>query len=340
MSGTSLDGIDLVYVRLSYNGSWQFQVVHKQTVSYTDDWTLKLQQAIQLDDLQLDVLNKAYTSYLAGVINSFIQEHTIVHITAVCTHGHTVYHEPAMGRTLQIGNLPVLAQLLQLRVVCDFRKEDVAMGGQGAPLVPVGDALLFANYSHCLNLGGFANISSTVHSKRVAFDICPVNVVLNRFARLLGAAYDCDGAFAKAGKINHKVVHDLNALSYYQQAAPKSLGMEWVNFYIWDLLKAEENPHDALATFVEHIAVQIARVTTNASQVLVTGGGAYNLFLMDRIRAYSKVHYVVPSPEIIEFKEAIIFGFLGVLRLRNQHNCLASVTGAPVDHCSGMIYVP
>lgn len=340
MSGTSLDGIDLVYVSLLYNGSWQFQIIHSQTVSYDADWKRRLGQALQLDDYHLENLNKEYTSYLASVINSFIHDYEIVNVTAVCSHGHTVYHQPVLGRTLQIGNLPVLAQLLQLQVVCDFRKADVAMGGQGAPLVPVGDVLLFAKYSHCLNLGGFANISSTSHGQHVAFDICPVNVVLNHFASLLGAAYDRDGAFAKAGKVNHHVLNNLNALTYYQQSAPKSLGMEWVNNYIWDLFKTEKNMQDILATFIEHIAIQIASVTQGTAQVLVTGGGAYNRYLMDRLRAHSSANYVLPPPEIIEFKEAIIFAFLGVLRLRNQHNCLASVTGAPVDHCSGEIYVP
>ncbi|MDP5100648.1 MAG: anhydro-N-acetylmuramic acid kinase, partial [Nonlabens sp.] len=341
MSGTSLDGVDLVHMHLVRQSTYTFHILHTQTVSYNKEWKSRLANAINLSEHDLVSLNKDYTQLLATIINEFISANHIKELVCVCSHGHTIYHEPALGRTLQIGNLPQLATLLQQRVVCDFRIADVALGGQGAPLVPIGDKLLFSDYTHCLNLGGFANISFEHNHRRVAFDICPVNVVLNHYALLLGKMYDEGGAFAKAGKVNTAILKQLNDLEYYHLEAPKSLGMEWVNEHVWKILdQLLDEDLDKLATFTEHIAIQIVKAVGDATSVLVTGGGAYNTFLLQRLSAHSKTQFIVPQPAIVEFKEAIIFGLLGVLRLRNEPNCLASVTGAPYDHISGVVYVP
>jgi anhydro-N-acetylmuramic acid kinase len=340
MSGTSLDGVDLVYLSLVRETTWDFHIKVAQTVPYTDFWKQRLATAMQLDTERLHTLNVDYTDLLADIINSFLVANSINDILAVCSHGHTVYHDPVLGKTLQIGNLERLSRLIGLRLVCDFRTQDVHLGGQGAPLVPIGDELLFSEYAYCLNLGGFANVSFLKNGNRVAFDICPVNVVLNQIAALLGKEYDDNGAFAKAGNCNHLALNALNNLEFYKLPAPKSLGMEWVNRYVWAILDQVEHPQDKLATVVEHVAMQIAKAIATQGTVLITGGGAYNAFLIARLRFYSNAQFVLPKQEIIEFKEAVIFALLGVLRLRNEPNCLGSVTGAPMNHCSGKIYVP
>lgn len=340
MSGTSLDGIDLIHVSLVRNASFNFHVHKALTIPYTDYWVQKLKNAALLSEIDLKELNTAYTVYLAQVINDFMSTHAIKDILCICSHGHTILHNPAQGYTLQIGNLPQLATMVNQRVVCDFRVADVALGGQGAPLVPIGDALLFSDYTYCLNLGGFANVSFDLNGHRIAYDICPVNVVMNHYARMLGKMFDDDGAFAKAGKVITPVLSTLNALTYYHQSPPKSLGIEWVNLEIWSILDVIPHVEDRIATFLEHIAYQIAQAFTNDGVVLVTGGGAYNSYLIKRVNHHANRTLIVPDSIIIEFKEAIIFSLLGVLRLRNEINCLASVTGAIKNHSSGEIYYP
>lgn len=340
MSGTSLDAIDIVHLHLVRKESWSFHILHMKSVEYPEFWTNRLTRGIDLSNSDLKSLDEDYTIYLASTIKAFIFNNNIQDLLAICSHGHTIHHRPDIGETLQIGNLPQIAQHIDLPVICDFRTQDVMLGGQGAPLVPIGDKLLYSNYNACLNLGGFANVSSEKNHNRVAYDICPVNVVLNKYALMLGREYDDGGAFAKAGKVNSLILKELNKLVYYKLSPPKSLGMEWVNENIWSLLQSLKNPKDALATFTEHIAIQIASNLSVNSTVLITGGGAYNSFLINRIRLHSSADLIVPDPNIVEYKEAIIFALLGVLRLRNENNILSSVTGASKDHCSGRIYLP
>ena len=340
MSGTSLDGVDLAYVKITIAPRYSYTFLATQTVPYARDWQDRLQRAVHDNKEGLHQLNIEYTHYLTDVIQEFIKNNSIHKLDAVCSHGHTILHQPEQGVTLQIGNLPELAHQLKATVVCDFRVQDVALGGQGAPLVPIGDQLLFDTYDYCLNLGGFANCSyADSGGKRIAYDICPVNVVLNRYARELGKAYDDKGAFAKAGTVQPPLLQKLNALSFYKMAPPKSLGIEWVQDTVFPLLKPTENtPIDILATFTEHIAMQLAMQFEPHSSILVTGGGAYNTHLIERITAYNKIDIRVPDAQLIEYKEALIFGLLGVLRLCNEINCLSSVTGATQDHSSGCIY--
>lgn len=235
-----------------------------------------------------------------------------------------------------------MANELQQTVICDFRIQDVKLGGQGAPLVPIGDKLLFGNYTYCLNLGGFANLSFDVNNVRIAYDICPVNILLNQYIGVLGFEFDDKGEVAKSGTVNSSLLSELNSIKYYSDKPPKSLGLEWVKKHIIPVIDAYKlDTKDILRTFVEHIAIQISKQFSikNAS-ILITGGGAYNLFLIERIKSYSNVNIVIPSTKLIEFKEALIFGFLGVLRYRNEANCLSSVTGASKDHSSGKILQP
>lgn len=340
MSGTSLDGIDLVHVNITKRDAWSFEIITQDCISYSADWKKRLQQADSLNDAGLQSLNEDYTKLLAGVCNSFIKEYHVESILAICSHGHTILHQPHNGFTLQIGNLPALAQLTNHRIVCDFRVQDVQLGGQGAPLVPIGDQLLFADYDYCLNLGGFANLSFEQNGQRAAYDICAVNVVLNHYATVLGKEYDANGAFAKAGSPQPQQLKQLNELPYYSLQAPKSLGIEWVRKNVFPILQSIRKPEDALATYTAHAAVQISKNMLRGSSVLVTGGGAYNGFLMDQIAENNNLKITIPEAKIVEYKEALIFAFLGVLRLRNENNCLSSVTGASRDHSSGQIYTP
>lgn len=341
MSGTSLDGVDIAFVKISTNSRYTAEIVTAITVPYTEAWVQKLKDGINQSPEHLAILNEEYTVYLGQCISQFIDDNNIKNLNAVCSHGHTILHQPDAGITLQIGNLPKLATAINHTVVCDFRVEDVALGGQGAPLVPIGDQLLFGEYDYCLNLGGFANVSSEKDGGRLAYDICPVNVVLNIYAQRLGEPYDNGGAFAKAGAINLELLKRLNALPFYAKSAPKSLGMEWVNTHILPILEdSYSNPMDILATFTEHVAIQLAAQFKEGSSVLVTGGGAFNSYLLERVAFYKAVKIVLPESKLIEFKEALVFGLLGLLKLEGAINCLSSVTGARKDHSSGMVYYP
>lgn len=343
MSGTSLDGIDLVYASFSFDKDWVFKLKYTETISYTIYWFDILERLVDFSIEELHDIDKKYTLYLSKVINEFIDEFNIKNIDAVCSHGHTALHKPEKGLTYQIGNLSRIADLLNRVVVCDFRIRDVELGGQGAPLVPIGDQLLFSKYDYCMNLGGFANISAEINNTRIAYDICPVNIVLNHYARQLDFDFDDEGKIASTGNVNDELLHQLNALKYYRKDYPKSLGLEWVKINIITLIDSFSiSIKDILRTFVVHVAVQISKeINTKVnSSVLVTGGGVFNLFLIQQIQSYTTNKIVIPSKEIIEYKEALIFGFLGVLRLRNEVNCLSSVTGAKRNHSSGKIFYP
>lgn len=344
MSGTSLDGVDLVYVTLSLqDGKWSFEIEQGQTAPYADAWRKKLKTALTLNKEELDVLDEQYTVYLAQVITAFIQEYALETVDFVCSHGHTILHRPDLGYTVQIGNLPILADLIQQKVVCDFRVQDVILGGQGAPLVPIGDRLLFGDYDACLNLGGFANVSyENQLNYRIAYDVCPVNVLLNEQAQRCGLLYDDEGKLAQQGQVDLTLLEALNGLDYYTKTPPKSLGVEFVTSHIKPLLAL--HPHtaeDYLATFVEHIAMQMAQgiQLPQGATILVTGGGALNCYLMERIRFYAPSYqFEIPQSLLINYKEALIFALLGVLKVRDEVNTLASVTGAQYDHSSGVIY--
>lgn len=343
MSGTSLDGVDLAYIAFAKADKWTFDIKYAETVSYSSQWKQRFQQAVELQKKELQILNEDYTELLAELIQDFItkiSETTYFEgIDLVCSHGHTVLHQPENGITLQIGNLPELAQKLKKTVVCDFRIQDVKLGGQGAPLVPIGDRLLFQHYDYCLNLGGFANISFEEKGNRLAFDVCPVNIVLNHLTEKLGFPFDDGGKIAQAGNVSDELLKKLNGLNFYKLPHPKSLGLEWVHKEVFPLLgKSGLKVEDQISTFTEHIALQLAAVFKPDSSVLVTGGGAYNGFLLERLKHHNNLNLVLPNKKIIEFKEALIFGLLGVLKMRSEVNCLASVTGAKRDHSSGEIY--
>lgn len=340
MSGTSLDGLDLVYVSIDAS-DWNFEILESLTLPYTNKWFDALKTSVNLDLDAIKDLDKKYTVYLAEALNQFIKKHTITELDFISSHGHTVLHQPENGLTYQIGNLSNLSSMTGQKVICDFRVQDVKLCGQGAPLVPIGDRLLFGDYSYCLNLGGFANISFENNNKRIAYDICPANIVLNHYCESINLKYDDKGKMASQGFIHSDLLKDLNSLNFYTLKHPKSLGLEWVKAEIFPLIASYDiSITDILRTFIEHIAVQITSELKSDKSLLITGGGAFNDFLISRIEALSSCDIVIPSDAIVNYKEALIFALLGVLKDRGEINCLSSVTGAPHNHSSGRIFIP
>ena len=341
MSGTSLVGVDLAHIHFTViDGKWEFEILESETVSYSDNWVQQLKTAVDFSEVELEKLNQDYTVLLASIIKTFIEKNNLQNLDAVCSHGHTILHQPQNGFTLQIGNLPEIAKLIGQNVVCDFRVQDVQLGGQGAPLVPIGDRILFSDYDYCLNLGGFSNVSFEQNGSRIAFDISPVNTVLNFYANKLGLDYDDKGTISKSGKLNADLLSELNALDYYKKSFPKSLGFEFVKETVMPMMEKYNIPtEDNMHTFTEHIAIQTSSaLPTKSGKLLATGGGTYNDFLMERMKFHlPQLEIIIPYKKTIEFKEALIFALLGVLKLRNEINVLSSVTGAKHDHSSGVI---
>ncbi|MBI1288283.1 MAG: anhydro-N-acetylmuramic acid kinase [Flavobacteriales bacterium] len=344
MSGTSLDGLDLCLAEFDFDGKWGFRIIHADCVNYNEHWRKKLATAHNLSDEELRQLHVEFGQFIGENVNSFLQKNQLAKPELVCSHGHTVFHQPENVITVQIGDGRIIADITGITCVNDFRSLDVSLGGQGAPLVPVGDELLFSEFDACLNLGGFSNISFKEDGERRAFDICPVNIVLNELANRLGHPFDHNGELARSGKLNEALLDRLNSLDLYKEDIRPSLAREWVETVVTPLLKESSLTEvDLMRTFVEHVAIQIARVVERKApggRVLVTGGGAYNSFLMERMNAYCLADLIIPDKQTIEFKEALIFAFLGVLRVNDETNVLRSVTGASRDSCSGTVYQP
>ena len=341
MSGTSLDGLDLVATEFwQKKEKWNFKIVLAKTISYSQNWQNWLSCSPTLSGEKLIELHSKYGRFLGNETKQFINE-TGFKPDLIASHGHTVFHQPEKGFTYQIGNGADVAVITGITTVSDFRTGDVALGGQGAPLVPIGDKLLFSDYKYCLNLGGFANISFEENNRRIAFDICPVNFILNHFAEKQGLQFDKNGELGKSGKVEIKLLEKLNQIDFYQEQPPKSLGREWVeNIFMPVLNNTGISDNDKLRTVYEHIAQQITRISAGSGKMLVTGGGAFNSFLIERIKNLTNAEIVIPSNEIVNFKEALIFAFLGVLKICGQNNCLSSVTGAKHDHSSGIVFQP
>ncbi|MGA9639090.1 anhydro-N-acetylmuramic acid kinase [Flavobacterium sp.] len=342
MSGTSLDGVDLAQIEFTItNNQWNFEIIHCETIAYNRSWISILKNAITFAEDDLQELNHDYTLLLSSIISNFIEKHQIKDIDAISSHGHTILHQPHIGYTLQIGNLPEIAKLTKQTVVCDFRVQDVQLGGQGAPLVPIGDQILFSKYNYCMNLGGFSNVSFEENGNRIAFDISPVNTILNYYANQLGMDYDDKGQISSTGEIQNELLKELNSLNFYQQKYPKSLGFEFVKEIVLPMIESYPIAiKDKLATFTEHIAVQIALALPNKNSTLfITGGGAYNDYLIESIKNHlPEMKIIIPEATILEYKEALIFGLLGVLKLREEVNVLGTVTGAKKNHSSGFVY--
>ena len=339
MSGTSLDGLDIALCEFEENNNtFSFKILEAITVDYSSEWKSKLRNAPNLSGLDLSLLDNHFGALTGNFIKQFISDNQIKNIDYIASHGHTVFHQPEKNFTLQIGSGINIATLTQITTINDFRSKDISLGGQGAPLVPIGDKLLFSEYDYCLNLGGFSNVSFEENNRRVAFDIAPVNLALNYYAEKLGFEYDRNGESGESGEIISPLLIKLNQIPYYSKDFPKSLGKEWLDKEFLPLILEYKNTKDILRTLYEHISIQIASVLKKEnSKTLVTGGGAFNSFLMERIRAHSVSEIIIPDKKTIDFKEALIFAFLAYLRVQNIPNVLKSVTGATHNSCSGNI---
>ena len=323
------------------NDNWTYQIVECDTISYSNEMISKLKNGIHFTKTELLELNIEYTNLLGNIISEFIIKNKISNLDAICSHGHTILHQPENGFTLQIGNLPEIAKITNQKIVCNFRVQDVLFGGQGAPLVPIGDKILFSEFDYCLNLGGFSNISYEKNKERIAFDISAVNTVLNFYANTFGLEYDDKGEISASGNLNSELFNELNNLEFYQKTFPKSLGFEFVKEIILPILENYPiSTEDKMSTFTEHIAFQIGKILQNQTgKLLISGGGVYNDFLIERIKNYlPTIEVIIPNDKTIKYKEALIFALLGVLKLRNEINVLASVTGAKQNHSSGEVF--
>jgi anhydro-N-acetylmuramic acid kinase len=351
MSGSSLDGLDMAYVLLQENGGkWSYEIVKAECFEYSAEWKKRLQYATELSALHYQLLHAEYGHYTGKEIKRFIDQNNLHHqVALICSHGHTTFHLPGKGMTAQLGDGAAIAAETGLPVVTDLRAMDVAFGGQGAPIVPIGEKLLFADYDYFLNLGGIANISIKTNDKYIAFDVCAANRVLNMLAEKKGFLFDEDGKIAASGKVNEDLLNKLNILDYYNKPYPKSLANSFGIEIVYPIIQQSViSIEDAMRTYVEHVVIQIknaivnCQLPTNNCQLLLTGGGAFNKFLIERLTKILKrigISIILPDENVIKFKEALIMALIGVLRWRDEYNVLSSVTGAKRDSIGGAIWM-
>lgn len=352
MSGSSLDGLDIAYAEFQEtSGKWNFEIKAVTCYPYHDEWIERLRNATMLKALDYQLLHTAYGHYIGEVVNRFIDENNLHHqVQLVSSHGHTTFHEPSHKMTSQLGDGAAIAAVTGINTVCELRALDLARGGHGAPIVPVGEKLLLGDYQLFLNLGGIANISFNNPDRYIAFDVCPANRVLNMLSAEANKAFDEGGQMASRGQIDEKLLSMLNGLDYYSMPYPKSLSNDFGVHVVYTLIKNKKiRSEDALRTYVEHVAFQIKRaidlapIAVSGGRLLATGGGAHNDFLVQRINHFLGeygIEVVVPEKRIIDFKEAIIMALIGVLRWREEANIFASVTGASADSVGGAVWIP
>lgn len=357
MSGSSLDGLDIVYAEFHESaGKWTYEIKASACYPYDSKWEQNLRLAIHLSALEYQLLNTAYGELIGQIVNQFIDENKLHYrVQLIASHGHTTFHLPAQKMTAQLGDGAAIAATTGINVVSDLRAMDTALGGQGAPIVPIGEKLLFPQNDLFLNLGGIANISihkSSLDYSVKAFDICPANRVLNLLAADAGNVFDDGGEMARSGNVNSDLLAQLNGLEYYKKSFPKSLANDFGTDIVYPMIKKQGlNTNDELRTYVEHICCQISDSIKKSffrheqqadSKLLVTGGGALNTFLVERLGENLKAQHVeieIPESAIINYKEALIMGLIGVLRWREENNVMASVTGAIKDSIGGAVWI-
>jgi anhydro-N-acetylmuramic acid kinase len=352
MSGSSLDGLDIAYVHFTESaGKWRFQIRETACFPYPTDWITKLKTATSLSAKEYLLLDAEYGHYTGDQVNRFIEKHQLEHqVQLIASHGHTTFHVPEMRMTAQLGNGAAIAAETGIQVIADLRSSDVALGGQGAPIVPIGEQLLFEDYDLFLNIGGIANISARRNGFS-GFDICPANRVLNLLASNTEKGYDENGRLAASGRIDEQLLSALNAFEYYQRPFPKSLSNDFGVNQLFPLIEqAGLSDADALRTYTEHICQQILQsvdllfpdqLTDLPKELFVTGGGAFNIFLIERLQqvlSSRNLFVFIPEKRIIEYKEALIVALMGALRWREDINVLSSVTGSARDNTSGAIW--
>jgi len=353
MSGSSLDGLDIAFVEFNESGGkWSYEIKAAECYAYETDWRERLKDAINLSAYDYQLLHTAYGKYTGEQVNRFIQHHGLEHrVQLIASHGHTTFHAPHEGMTGQLGDGAAIAATTEINVVSDLRAMDVAFGGQGAPIVPVGEKLLLTDFSYFLNVGGIANISFNNPGGYVAFDVCAANRVLNMLSQLEGKEFDAGGEMAAAGNINTALLTKLNGLEYYKKPSPKSLANSFGVDKVYPLIHSLGlDTKDALRTYTEHIAMQIGYALQSLNlqsevanrKLLVTGGGAFNSFLISRLKEVLQglnIEVVVPDPLLVNFKEALVMALIGVLRWREEYNVLHTVTGAKRSSIGGAVWI-
>lgn len=354
MSGSSLDGLDIVYTELDDSGGkWQYEIKAAACIAYTSEWQTKLQNASSLNAYEYLLLHTAYGRWIGDQVNEFIAANHLHHkVQLIASHGHTVFHTPQLYMTAQLGDGATIAAVTGINTVSDLRAMDVALGGQGAPIVPMGEKLLLKDYTYCLNIGGIANISCKNSNDYIAFDVCPANRVLNLLSSKEGKPFDDGGAISKSGSVNTALLTLLNNLDYYKQPYPKSLANDFGTHIIFPLIESfQPATRDALRTYMEHITQQLVYAVNSLRQIspaeqtsklLVTGGGAFNTFLVERITDALKpfsIEVIVPNSDLIKYKEALIMALLGVLRWREEDTVMRSVTGALRNSIGGAVWI-
>lgn len=348
MSGSSLDGLDIAFTEFTETaGKWTFEIVAADCIEYDDKWKEKLKNAIRLSALEYLLLDAEYGHFVGDQVNNFIEKHQLQHkVHVIASHGHTTFHVPEKKMTAQLGNGAAIAAKTKLTVISDLRTLDVALGGQGAPIVPMGEKLLFPGYDYFLNIGGIANISLLKDGAYYAYDICAANRVLNMLANDAGYKFDKDGMMAGSGTISEALLNKLNKLDYYGKPYPKSLANDFGTDIVYPLIKKQAiDTNNAIRTYTEHICEQVAQaVTPNEAEkkILVTGGGAFNQFLIRRLKEIllkKNIELIVPDEKIIAYKEAMIMALLGVLRWREEATVFPSVTGSSRASAGGAMWI-
>jgi anhydro-N-acetylmuramic acid kinase len=354
MSGSSLDGLDIAFVVFNESGGkWSYQIEAADCFEYPAEWISRLQNAINLSAKDYQLLHCAYGHYTGRQVNNFIEKYALQHrVQLISSHGHTTFHEPARGMTGQLGDGAAIAATTGINTVSDLRAMDVALGGQGAPIVPMGEKLLLGEYPLLLNIGGIANLSAALPNGYIAYDICPANRVLNMLVAEKGLAFDDGGKIAASGTVRDEALAALNQLDYYKAPYPKSLANDFGVEVVYPLLKKYNlNTADALRTMVEHLVIQITRNTGRMAaklasdkdkKLLATGGGALNTFVINRLQAALApmgIEVVVPSEKVINYKEALVMALLGVLRWREENTVLHTVTGASRSSIGGAVWI-
>jgi anhydro-N-acetylmuramic acid kinase len=353
MSGSSLDGLDIAYVQLEeVRGTWTFSILKSECIPYDENWVSTLRSATDTSVADFLKLHTTFGRYTGIQVASFISRHDLAHkVHFIASHGHTVFHEPHNNTTYQIGDGASIAAIVGLPVITDLRSMDVALGGQGAPIVPIADRMLFGNYDYLLNLGGIANITiQNYNGSQLAFDICPANQALNALAKLEGKLMDEGGQMAAGGTLLQEIATQLSAHTFYQQTAPKSLSNAMAMDIAAPCLSVPgHNTADLLHTMTVHIAKTIADNLhayphdKDEATLLVTGGGAFNTFLIEKIQELLeqlRIKLVVPDAEVINYKEAMAMALIGTLRWREEVNVFSSVTGAEKDSVGGALWLP
>lgn len=361
MSGSSLDGLDIVFAHLNEaSGKWTYEIQQTACYEYSPEWINKLKNATGLSALEYQLLHIEYGHFIGEAIKRFIEENNLHYqVQLIASHGHTTFHIPAKRLTAQLGEGAAIAAVTGINVISDLRAMDLALGGQGAPIVPIGEKLLFGEYDFFLNLGGIANISAQVRTNEknapafIAFDVCPACRVLNMLANEAGKEYDEDGMLAAAGTVKPELLQKLDQLDYYGHPYPKSLANDFGTNKVYPLIHdTGYRTEDAMRTYIEHIGIQIKnsieklisdlRPGSSGSRLLVTGGGAHNAFLIARLKAMLQslsVELIVPDDQLIDYKEALVMALIGVLRWRDEKNILSSVTGSSRDSSSGAVWI-